>query len=110
MTVARVNAGGWPRPASDYSIDGSSEDGTTFPGRCAINCTNGENVAGLPFPITSPFPYGSEGTGETYAFHPAGANAAFGDGSVKFIQEQVDIRVFAALVTRDKLEAVSNDF
>jgi len=110
LTTARVNAGGWPRPASDFSVDGSSPDGTTFPGPCAINCTNGENVAGLPFPITSPFPYGSEGTAEAYSFHPGGINATFGDASVRFLQESIDIRVFAALVTRDKLEAANTDF
>src|SRR5262245_10033766 len=31
----RVNAGGWSRPASDFSVDGSSLDGATFPGPCA---------------------------------------------------------------------------
>ena len=78
LLVQRVNAGGWSRPASDFSVDGSSYDGTVFPGPCAVNCTNGENAAGLPFPL--PY-YGSEGTGETYAFHTGGANVAFGDGS-----------------------------
>ena len=28
----RVNAGGWSRPASDFSVDGSSYDGLAFPG------------------------------------------------------------------------------
>ena len=36
-----VNGGGWCRPASDMSIDGSSGDGATDVGPCAINCTNG---------------------------------------------------------------------
>jgi prepilin-type N-terminal cleavage/methylation domain-containing protein/prepilin-type processing-associated H-X9-DG protein len=91
-----VNAGGWSRPASDFSLDGSSHDGATFPGPCAVNCTNGENV-GSTFP--HPY-YGSEGTAEAYSFHPSGINVAMGDGSVRFILDQVTIREFARLVTR----------
>lgn len=93
-----VNGGGWPRPASDFSVDGSSYDGTTLPGPCAINCTNGEDVGGL----VQPYPYyGTQGTGEAFAFHPAGANFVFGDGAVHFINENINIREFARLVTRD---------
>ena len=66
LTTNRVNGGGWARPASDYSIDGSSLDGTTIVGPCAVNCTNGEDFQA--YPITY---YAKEGTGETYAFHPA---------------------------------------
>lgn len=97
----RVNAGGWSRPASDFSVDGSSFDGATLPGPCPLNCTNGENVGSLSFPV--PY-YGSEGTAEAYAFHPGGANFAFGDGSVKFIAKTISMREFARLVTRDSGE------
>jgi len=44
---------------------------------------------------------GTVGTGEVYSFHTGGANVVFGDNSVKFISEQIDIREFAKLVTRD---------
>jgi len=97
LLVQRVNAGGWARPASDFSVDGSSYDGTVFPGPCAVNCTNGDNAAGLPFPLLY---YGSEGTGEAYAFHTSGANVVFGDGSVRLIAAQIHVREFARLVTR----------
>ncbi len=93
----RVNAGGWSRPASDFSVDGSSYDGTTLPGPCPINCTNGEDVGSLPFPL--PY-YGSEGTAEAYAFHPNGANFALGDASVQFIRQTIGMHEFARLVTR----------
>jgi prepilin-type processing-associated H-X9-DG protein len=36
-----------------------------------------------------------------------GANFAFGDGSVHFLQEGIDIRVFARLVTRAGNEPIS---
>jgi prepilin-type N-terminal cleavage/methylation domain-containing protein/prepilin-type processing-associated H-X9-DG protein len=107
VPAERVNGGGWCRPGSDYALDGVSKDGTTFPGVCAINCSNGENVGGWAFPY--PAPYGSNGTGETYSFHPTGANLLFADGSVHFAAAVVDIRVFARLVTRDKREIVSLD-
>ena len=58
---------------------GSNREGTEFFGRCAINCTNDREV---------------------YSFHTGGANAVFADGHVHFLKKTIDIRVFAALVTR----------
>jgi prepilin-type N-terminal cleavage/methylation domain-containing protein len=101
LTLHRVNAGGWCRPASDISIDGSSFDGTVLPGPCAINCTNGEDVAGMPFP--HPY-YVTIGTSEPFSFHPGIAHFAFGDGSARAISQQIGIREFAALVTRGGAE------
>jgi prepilin-type N-terminal cleavage/methylation domain-containing protein len=96
LPTDRVNAGGWARPASDFSINGSSYDGATFPGPCAINCTNGEQIGG-----TFPHPtYGSEGTAEAFAFHPGGAVFGMGDGSVRLIASSINIRDFARMVTR----------
>jgi prepilin-type N-terminal cleavage/methylation domain-containing protein/prepilin-type processing-associated H-X9-DG protein len=57
---------------------GSSFDGTTQPGPCAINCTNDREV---------------------YSFHPGGANTTFADGSIHFLNARIDIRIFARLVT-----------
>jgi prepilin-type N-terminal cleavage/methylation domain-containing protein/prepilin-type processing-associated H-X9-DG protein len=105
----RVNGGGWPRPASDFSIDGASYDGTTIPGPVAINATNGDDF-GSAGPNSGQFPdpyYGSEGSGEVYSFHPGGANVVFADGAVKFLDEGIDIRVFARLVTRAGREVLS---
>jgi prepilin-type N-terminal cleavage/methylation domain-containing protein/prepilin-type processing-associated H-X9-DG protein len=58
---------------------GSSHDGTTKPGPCAINCTN---------------------VREAYGFHPGGVNAVFGDGSYHFLSAAIDMRLFARLATR----------
>ena len=58
---------------------GSAADGIVQPGHCAINCTNQREV---------------------YSFHPGGANVLMADGSVRFLKESIDIRVFAGLVTR----------
>lgn len=102
----RVNGGGWSRPGSDFGIDGSSWDGATLPGPCAVNCTNGEDVGTSVFP--HPY-YGSDGTSEVYSFHVGGAYVAFGDGSVEFIGKRIDIRVLARLVTRDAADKPSRD-
>jgi len=100
LTKVRVNAGGWARPASDFSVDGSSPDGKTLPGPCAMNCTNGEDV-GSSFP--HPY-YGTEGTSEAFSLHAAGAHFTFADGSARFINDQISIRDFARLVTRNRGE------
>ena len=101
-----VNGGGWARAATDFGLDGSSLDGTTLPGTCALNCTNGDNVGGQTFPYQF---YGADGSGETFSFHPGGANIMFGDGSLKYVRQDADIRVFARLVTRSGGEIASRD-
>jgi prepilin-type N-terminal cleavage/methylation domain-containing protein/prepilin-type processing-associated H-X9-DG protein len=65
---------------------GSTPDGITQPGPCAINCTNDREV---------------------YSFHPGGANSAFADGSVHFLYANIDIRIFARLATRAGGEVVA---
>jgi prepilin-type N-terminal cleavage/methylation domain-containing protein/prepilin-type processing-associated H-X9-DG protein len=66
---------------------GSTRDGATQPGPCAINCTNNREV---------------------YSFHPGGANAAFADGSGHFLKASIDIRIFARVATREGGELVSS--
>ena len=104
--TGRVNGGGWCRPASDLAmLIASSPDGTTFPGPCGINCTNGEDV-GPNYP--HPF-YGTLGTSQIYGFHTGGVNALLADGSVHFLRQTIPIRTLAALVTRDGGELASLD-
>jgi len=102
----RIRTDGWSRPASDFSIDGSSFDGSVIPGSSPINSTNGDDVSNQTFPY--PY-YGSEGTSEVFAFHPGGANFLFGDGSVKFLKETVSMLTFTSLVTRGAGEILSAD-
>ena len=56
---------------------------------CAINCTNAREV---------------------YAFHPAGANTVFADGSVHFLKATLDLRTLRALVTIQAGEVVTADW
>jgi prepilin-type N-terminal cleavage/methylation domain-containing protein/prepilin-type processing-associated H-X9-DG protein len=109
----RVNGGGWSRPASDLLFAGSSKDGVNIPptsttSYLALNATNGDDVgADSTTPGGGTYPhtyYGTEGTSQPFAFHNSGMNVLFGDGGVRFIDENVTIPVFAGLITRDQAE------
>ena len=85
-----ISGGPWDGFRTGIILQGSEFDGTTRPGPCAINCPNDHEV---------------------YSFHPRGANAVFGDGSVHFLNAAINIRTLAALVTRAGGEVVSaNDY
>jgi prepilin-type N-terminal cleavage/methylation domain-containing protein/prepilin-type processing-associated H-X9-DG protein len=99
-----TNGGGWCRPASDIDFLPATPDGTSYPGTCAINCTNG-----FAYPGTTG-PFGTEGSGAPYSFHTGGLNAVFGDGSVHFIQQSIDVVTFASLVTLSNGEVITNNF
>jgi prepilin-type N-terminal cleavage/methylation domain-containing protein/prepilin-type processing-associated H-X9-DG protein len=124
-----VNGGGWARPTSDLQIRGAYDNGDVQPAGgfaatdavFAVNRTNGgafnfSNVtvtnppdpAGISVSGGDPT-YGAEGSGEVFSFHPGGANVLLGDGSVRLISENIRIREFAALVTRNGSENVSAD-
>jgi prepilin-type N-terminal cleavage/methylation domain-containing protein/prepilin-type processing-associated H-X9-DG protein len=105
--AARVNGGGWARPASDFDVKGSTPDGASVPGSCPLNCTNGLDTGsrGFPDPV-----YGTNGTSEAYAFHPGSANMLLGDGSVRLVNSNINIVLFASLATRAGGEVVSGDY
>jgi prepilin-type N-terminal cleavage/methylation domain-containing protein len=105
VPTARVNGGGWARPASDLDFLPSSADGSTYPGPCAVGCTNGFNDTTYPDPS-----FGTEGSSAPYSFHPGGINALVGDGSVRFVKSTVDAPTFAALSTRSNGEIVPGDY
>jgi prepilin-type N-terminal cleavage/methylation domain-containing protein len=102
----RLNGGGWCRPASEIpSLFGTTADGLTSPGPIAVNATNGIAQTTYPDPV-----YGIDGTGQVYGFHSGGVVALRVDGSVHFIRQSIDIRAFAAHVTRNGGEALNNEF
>jgi len=92
-----VQGGGWCRPASDIPwLEGLSADGASFGGTVGINAANGIPKSTYPDPR-----YGTDGTGQIYGFHSGGVNALFGDGSVHFIKQTIDIRILGRLITRN---------
>jgi prepilin-type N-terminal cleavage/methylation domain-containing protein/prepilin-type processing-associated H-X9-DG protein len=96
-----VNGGGWARASSDITLNGLTPDGISSPGPCPMNCSNGTDALQYPDPY-----FGIHGTGDPYAFHTGGINALFADGSVHFIAQSIDIRVFAYLATMNGGEVV----
>lgn len=80
---------GWADFGNVMDVEGSTYDGLTKNGPCAINCTNQKNV---------------------YSFHTGGANVGFADGSVRFIREGINMRTVGALVSRAGGEVVSDDY
>ena len=70
-------------------MHGNSPDGKTSPGSCAINCSN---------------------DGGMYSFHPGGANVAFADGSVRFVQANISMTIMSALITKNGGEVIPADF
>lgn len=81
-----LEGGPWNHYKGGIVLNGSTSDGITKPGPCAINCNNDVEV---------------------YSFHPSGANAVFADGSVRFLRAGLDIRILAGLITRAGGEVLS---
>jgi prepilin-type processing-associated H-X9-DG protein len=82
--------GPWASPVNWIWVKGSSYNGIRSPGPCAINCNSWQDV---------------------YSFHVNGANVLFMDGRVDFLRADIDIRIFAGMVTRKGGEVISgSDF
>jgi competence protein ComGC len=75
----------WASRDNDFSLRGFTWDpaaqvySNAVSGPCAINCSNVEGM---------------------YSFHPGGAQAVFGDASVRFLSQTLTTRQLARLVTR----------
>jgi prepilin-type N-terminal cleavage/methylation domain-containing protein len=104
VPAQKVNGGGWCRPASDLDYYGSSVDGLSINGPCAVGCTNGFDYTSYPMA-----PFGTEGTSAPYSFHSLGVNGLLGDGSVRFIKASISSPAFAALVTKQGGEVNTQD-
>jgi prepilin-type N-terminal cleavage/methylation domain-containing protein/prepilin-type processing-associated H-X9-DG protein len=84
-----VTTGGlWADHQKGFGIEGTSPDGFTVVGECAINCNNSYEI---------------------YAFHTGGANVAMTDGSVRFVRDSISIRTLAALSTRGAGEVIMGE-
>lgn len=87
QAVAEIYAPGGVWVSGTLTLgQGSTPDGAMKPGPCAINCTNDREV---------------------YSFHAGGVNTVYADGSVHFLHANLEIRIFARLVTRAGGEVVT---
>lgn len=88
-----ANGGGWGDFLNgEHWPEGSLNDGTPVPGTggpCAINCSN---MRGVGF----------------HSFHTGGIQILLGDGSVRFVSENIDAFTFAGLMTRRKGETIGS--
>jgi prepilin-type processing-associated H-X9-DG protein/prepilin-type N-terminal cleavage/methylation domain-containing protein len=75
----RVRGASWADRNNSIPLHGFTPDGLKAPGPCPINCTNNN---------------------EAFSFHTGGCNIVFADGHVKFVNELMHIKVYAALITR----------
>ena len=77
----------WADPGGGSPVHGFNKNGTICSEACVMNCTNNQ---------------------EAYSFHSGGMNASFADGSVRYINENIKIVTFAALVTMAGGEVISD--
>jgi prepilin-type processing-associated H-X9-DG protein len=86
-TDNNVDDAPWASRGNDFGLDGFDlADYEAEAGPCAVNCSN---------------------SNEVYGFHPGGAQCCFGDGSVRFVNQNVTTRMFGRLVTRNGGETVN---
>jgi prepilin-type N-terminal cleavage/methylation domain-containing protein/prepilin-type processing-associated H-X9-DG protein len=90
----RASIGGWAQPSNLINIIGLNPaiaaPANNFPGPCAVNCGNGEDV---------------------YSFHPGGAHILMTDGAVRFLSASATLNTVAMLLTpNDGLVFQGQDF
>ena len=77
----------WADPGGGSPVHGFNKNGTICSEACVMNCTNNQ---------------------EAYSFHSGGMNASFADGSIRYINENISIITFCALVTMAGGEVISD--
>lgn len=83
-----ATGGGWADVlAGSFYLYGSSTDGLTSPGPCALNCSNQRNWG-------------------FHSFHPGGVNAVLCDGSVRFLSDSMASSILASALTRASSEVL----
>src|SRR5262245_7397482 len=83
------SGGAWGDYNSEYYVHGASSAGVVSAGGCTINCTNDNEI---------------------YAFHTSGANALFGDGSVRFLSASIAGSTMVFMVSRNGGDIVPGNY
>ena len=107
-----VKGVGWPMPDTDLTLDQPGAWGAWL-GWCAFMVQGYSNGAYQPTAASQPSGTAcaincnnSEGV---FGFHPAGANVAMGDGSVRLFSQSMSVATLMHLVTRNGGEVISAD-
>jgi prepilin-type N-terminal cleavage/methylation domain-containing protein len=82
------SGGAWADYNSEYYVHGASPAGVVSAGSCTVNCTNDNEI---------------------YSFHPTGAMALRGDGSVFFLKASTSPQVVVAAVSKSGGETLLLD-
>ena len=88
VSGGRVSGSAWADPAGGLPVHTFAATGLTCPGPCAMNCTNNN---------------------EPYSFHRSGINVVFADGSTRFIQQNIKLETFFAMMTKAGGEIVASE-
>ena len=82
----------------------------------AFGTSGGPNNKGMPTNEGVPWPSTTVTAGnqaganeEPYSYHPGGVNALFGDGSVRFVKDSVNLVAFRGILSLNSGESVSSD-
>lgn len=89
--VATFTTGPWGYEGNDLKIDGSVPDGSSSSGAtstCPMNCRN---------------------EAEIYSFHPGGAMVVMGDGSTRFLRDNITLRTLIIMTTRSGGEILDGE-
>ena len=89
--VARARGGAWATNDNPYEI-----------GR-RVAWPSGTIPAAVPMKMNASNEYGLN----FYSFHTGGCNFVFGDGSVRFLRDSIDLKTLASMATRGNGEVVS---
>ncbi len=84
----------WADSEGPFSFDGARADGSAEGCGPASGCTR---------------PMNGRNDNEPYSFHSGGANFLFVDGRVKFVNQAINLAVFAAMCTMNANEVIASD-
>ncbi len=88
--------GAWADPFNGvWELSGRAYDGTGVAGPCGINCSNARSRPGS-----------LQDAGGLFSFHTGGVQVLLGDGSVRFLSENMAGSTLAALISRSGNEVI----
>jgi prepilin-type processing-associated H-X9-DG protein len=91
--------GAWADGTSGiWDLSGRNPDGTGVIGPCTINCSNSRSALGGGNPLLN--------SAGLYSFHTGGAHVLFCDGSVRFLNSNINVITMIGLITRQNGETL----